>query len=107
MPTPKIKHSRGDVYLGNQAGLEDGQFFYSFINQDKNTSDNHTYSEGQLWIKDPSSDDLTEIANRRSLKSLTFRGWIYKSFKGDFLNANDSTELKLHLVTVTKVIFGF
>lgn len=93
MPTPKIKHSRGDVYLGNQAGLEDGQFFYSFINQDKNTSDNHTYSEGQLWIKDPSSEDLTEIANRRSLKSLTFRGWIYKSFKGDFLNANDSTEI--------------
>lgn len=92
MPT-KLKHSRGDVYLGNQANLEPGQIFLSYVNEDATASGGHTYSEGQFWIKDPSSKDLKEIANARSLDALRFRGYITKSFNGDFLNANNTTQI--------------
>lgn len=88
----EIKHSRGDVHLGNQQNLKDGQIFLSYVNTDSVTSGGHSYSEGQLWAKDPSSDQLTEIANARSINSLTFKGYIDSSFKGDFINADEENQ---------------
>lgn len=85
----KLQHNRGDVYLGNQQNFKTGQFFWSYINKDKYTSNGHSYSEGQLWIKDPSNEKLTEIANRRSLNAFVFKGNMPKSFSGDFINAED------------------
>lgn len=88
----QIQFSRGDVYLGNQKGLKDGQIFISYINKDSLTSKGHSYSEGQLWIKDPSNTQLTEIANTRSLNSLNFKGYIDENFDGDFVNAKETTQ---------------
>lgn len=84
-----IQHNRGDVYLGNQQNFKTGQFFWSYINKDKYTSNGHSYSEGQLWIKDPSDENLTEIANRRSLNAFVFKGNMPTSFSGDFINAEE------------------
>lgn len=87
-----IQHNRGDVYLGNKGNLKDGQIFLSYINNDYTSSNGHSYSEGQLWIKDPSSNNLTEIANARSIDSLNFKGYITDSFNGDFINANEVSQ---------------
>ena len=84
-----LQHNRGDVFLGNQQNFKTGQFFWSYINKDKYTSNGHSYSEGQLWIKDPSNENLTEIANRRSLNAFVFKGNMPKAFSGDFINAED------------------
>lgn len=88
----QIQFSRGDVYLGNQKGLKDGQIFISYVNKEPLTSGGHSFSEGQLWIKDPSNTQLTELANARSLNSLTFKGYIDESFNGDFINAKETTQ---------------
>lgn len=87
-----IQHNRGDVYLGNKGNLKDGQIFLSYVNNDYTSSDSHSYSEGQLWVKDPSNTNLTEIANARSLNSLIFKGYITESFDGDFINANEDSQ---------------
>lgn len=88
----QIQFSRGDVYLGNQKGLKDGQIFLSYINEDPLTSNNHTYSNGQLWVKDPSNTQLTELSNARSINALSFKGYIDESFNGDFINAKETTQ---------------
>lgn len=88
----KIKHNRGDVYLGNQSNLENGQLFISYVNKNSQTSNGHTYSEGQVWFKDPSDNNLTELANARSINSLSFKGYITNTFLGDFVNANEVTQ---------------
>lgn len=85
----KIRHRRGDVYLANQEGLVDGQIFWSYHNTDPIESRGHTRSEGQLWAKDPSSDKLLEIADRRKLNADSFRGFIDRRFEGDFVNADE------------------
>lgn len=90
----QLQHSRGDVELGNQLKLKDGQFFWSYINTDRRSSGGHSYSDGQLWIKDPSNDNLTEVANRRSLDSLTCRGFIDSSFNGKFTEADEVTQAR-------------
>ena len=88
-----VQHNRGDVFLGNnQKSFLNGQIFWSYVNKDRLTSNGHTYSEGQLWIKDPSSVELTEVANRRSIDALKFQGYIDDSFNGDFINANEVTQ---------------
>lgn len=91
----KVKQSRGDVYLANRdQDLLEGQLFWSYVWNDakKTNGKKRTYSEGQLWIKDPSSKELTEVANRRSLHAATFRGFIETDFNGDFKNANEETQ---------------
>lgn len=85
----ELVHSRGDVHLGNKKNLKNGQIFLSYINTDQLTSNQHSYSQGQLWSKDPSSEKLVEIANARSIDSLIFKGYIDKSFSGDFINASE------------------
>lgn len=86
----QIQHSRGDIVLGNQRNLKDGQLFWSYINTDPQTSNRHSYSLGQLWIKDPSNNLLTEVSDRRSLDSLVFRGFLDKHFDGKFEEASDT-----------------
>lgn len=89
----QIQLSRGDVYLGNQKDLKNGQIFLSYINKNPLTSNKHSYSEGQLWIKDPSNTQLTELANARSINSLSFKGYINENFDGDFVNAKETTQI--------------
>lgn len=85
-----IQNTRGDINLIDQNNIKEGQLIWSFKNTDINNSTGHTYSEGQLWIKDPSG--LLEVSNRRSIDSLNFKGYIDKSFNGDFINANEVTQ---------------
>lgn len=87
-----LRHSRGDVHFGNQLNLKNGQIFLSYVNSTPQTSENHSYSLGQLWVKDPSKDTLTEIANARSIDALNFRGFINKSFTGNFVTADENTQ---------------
>lgn len=91
MPATVI-HNRGDVHLGNQQNLKNGQIFISYFNTDSQTSNHHSYSEGQLWAKDPSKDELLEIANARSINALRCRGYIDSNFHGDFVNAREDTQ---------------
>lgn len=88
----QLQHSRGDIALGKKLNLQNGQFFWSYINTDAKTSAGHSYSEGQLWIKDPLSEEPVEIANRRTLNGLVLKGFIDDSFNGDFVNANEVTQ---------------
>jgi len=88
----RIKQSRGDVYLGNLQNFPEGQLFWSYVHTTPENANPHSYSEGQLWIKDPSSDQLTEIANRRNLNAATFKGFITPDFRGDFVNASETTQ---------------
>ncbi len=89
-----ISHSRGDVHLGNQQNLQNGQIFISYLNTDSQTSNHHSYSEGQLWAKDPSKDELLEIANARSINALRCRGYVDLDFHGDFIHAREDTQNK-------------
>lgn len=89
-----ISHSRGDVYLGNQQKFKTGQIFISYLNTNSQTSNHHSYSEGQLWAKDPSKDELLEIANARSINALRCRGYVDLDFHGDFINAREDSQNK-------------
>lgn len=89
---PTVQQARGDVNLVNQKDLKTGQIFWSYVNTDPKSSNGHTHSEGQLWIKDPSSNNLTEVANRRSLNAFKFQGYINKDFHGDFIHADENTQ---------------
>lgn len=82
-----LQHKRGDIALAGNAA--DGQLFWSFVNKDAFLSEGHSYSEGQLWIKDPSNDKFLEIANRHKLHAANFVGFI-GAFDGDFVNADES-----------------
>lgn len=84
----RIQHNRGDIYLGNQLNLKNGQFFWSYVNKEKN---DHSYSQGQLYIKDPSSTELLPI-DKGAIK---FQGFItFPLYKSDFLS-NTNKELYL------------
>lgn len=85
-----IQNTRGDINLIDQNNIKEGQLIWSFKNTDVNNSLGHTYSDGQLWIKEPSG--LLEVSNRRSIDSLNFKGYIDESFNGDFTNANEVTQ---------------
>lgn len=87
-----ILHSRGDVHLANQQNLKTGQIFLSYLNTDSQTSNQHSYSEGQLWTKDPSKEALLEIANARSINALRCKGYMSIDFNGDFINAREDTQ---------------
>lgn len=90
----KIQINRGDIRKRKIDDLRNGQFFWSYINEDPfNNNPQHSYSRGQLWIKDPSSAGFTEIADRRTLNALLFKGFIYEDFKGDFINASEKTQI--------------
>lgn len=70
-----VKSQRGDISKSN---LHEGQLFWSFINTDKDTSEGHTYSEGQLWIlsREPGANaqKTVEIGGVRSSKAMVYRG---------------------------------
>lgn len=88
----RIQHNRGDVYLGNQKELKNGQLFLSYVNQDYLNSNGHSFSKGQIWVKDPSDENLIELTDARSINSLSFKGYITESFDGDFVNASESIQ---------------
>ncbi len=80
----KVQISRGDIKLKQ---LDEGELFWSFINTDPTLSNGHSFSLGQLWIKDPSKEEPTEVANIRSLDALRLVGEIDNGFDGDFVNS--------------------
>lgn len=80
----KVQISRGDIKLKQ---LDEGELFWSFINTDPTLSNGHSFSLGQLWIKDPSKEEPTEVANIRSLDALKLVGEIDNGFDGDFVNS--------------------
>lgn len=85
-----IKLTRGDINLRDDSKMKDGQLFYSYVNTDPIQSKGHTYSQGQLWIKD--NDKIREIANARSIDSVKFAGFITKEFNGNFETASETTQ---------------
>mgnify|MGYP006873028270 CR=1 FL=1 len=89
-----VQLSRGDINKLNSKNLKNGQLFWSYVNNNPTLSNNHTYSKGQLWIKDPSSDNLIEISNRRGNEAMKFQGYIDLNFNGDFINADEYTQQK-------------
>lgn len=92
-----IQHSRGDIRKRQTEDLKNGQFFWSYINTDPFNPKGNSFSRGQLWVKDPSSQNFTEIADRRSLDSLCFKGYINpNSFNGDFINSKDIDFCRCH-----------
>ena len=87
MPTT-IQISRGDKKLKE---LEEGELFYSYININPIKSNGHSFSLGQLFIKDPSKKEPIELASLRNLDSLRIAGHIDNSFNGDFINAPEES----------------
>ena len=92
----KIQHNRGDIRKRQVDDLKNGQFFWSYINEDPFSSNGHSFSRGQLWIKDPSSDQFTEIADRRTLDALRFRGFINAAFDGSFVDSTQQVYNRCH-----------
>lgn len=80
-----LQHSRGDIELALQEkSFENGQLFWEYLNTNPETSNHHTYSEGQLFVKDPISETPIEVSNRRSIDSLVYKGELYsEDFDGE------------------------
>lgn len=87
-----IKNARGDINKLNRE-LDSGELFWSYINKDPVKSNGHTYSKGQLWIKDPEGG-LVAIGGTEANRSLRLAGRISDNFNGDFLNANVTNQIE-------------
>lgn len=80
-----IKVSRGDIKLKT---LQNGELFWSYINTDPANSNGHSFSVGQLWIKDPSKEEPVLISSLRNLEALRIAGHIQSTFSS-FTTAHD------------------
>lgn len=85
----QIRIARGDKNKLTSEELKNGQLFWEYTNKSTTTSKGHTYSLGDLYIKQ--NGELVKITSTRSNGSLKIVGSITKDFNGDFVNAKEDT----------------
>lgn len=85
----QISQARGDINLVKLEDLENGQLFWARKNTVAASSGGHTWSEGQLYIKQGGS--LIKITSTRSNNTLKLTGIISEAFNGDFINAPEDS----------------
>lgn len=85
----QIRIARGDKNKLTSEELKNGQLFWEYTNKSAITSNGHTYSLGDLYIKQ--NGDLVKITSTRSNNSLKIVGSITKDFGGDFTKAKEDT----------------
>ena len=85
----QISQARGDINKVSLEDLENGQLFWAYKNNIAASSNGHSWSEGQLYIKQGGS--LIKITTTRSNNSLKLVGIITEAFDGDFINAQEDS----------------
>lgn len=85
----QIRIARGDKNKLTSEELKNGQLFWEYANKSTTTSNGHTYSLGDLYIKQ--NGELVKITSTRSNGSLKIVGSITKDFDGDFTKAKEDT----------------